>query len=266
MRVALAQMGSGADKGANLEKIRAMTGRAAAAGARLAVFPEGAMAHLADAEQPLAPLAEPMDGPFVETLRGLSAEHSMAILCGVYEPDGEGRAYNTIAAVDRGRIIGAYRKIHLYDAFGHLESKRIRPGSGDTLGFELEGLHLGVMTCYDVRFPELARRLVDEGAEAIVMPSGWVRGLLKEEHWEVLVRARAIENTAYVLAADQVGGIYIGSSMIVDPLGVVRFRGGEGEELVVGEVDPERVARVRRAVPSLEHRRIGLAPMAAPAR
>jgi predicted amidohydrolase len=259
-------MGSGADKGENLEKIRAMTRAAAAAGARLTVFPEGAMVHLTDPDQPLAPFAEPLGGPFVETLQGLSAEHSMAILCGVYEPDGEGRAYNTIAALDQGRLIGSYRKIHLYDAFGHQESRRIRPGSGETLGFELDGLRIGVMTCYDVRFPELARRLVDEGAQAIVMPSGWVRGLLKEEHWEVLVRARAIENTCYLLAADQVGGIYVGSSMVVDPLGVVRFRGGEGEELVVGEVDAERVAQVRRSVPSLQHRRIGLAPAAAPAR
>ncbi|MCL4544658.1 MAG: hydrolase, partial [Chloroflexi bacterium] len=149
-------------------------------------------------------------------------------------------------------------KIHLYDAFGHKESDKIKPGDGETLTFQLGGITFGAMTCYDVRFPELARCLVDRGAEAIVLPSGWVHGLLKEDHWEILVRARAIENTVYVVACDQVKNIYSGSSMVVDPLGVVRARAGEEPELLMGELTPDRIREARLKLPSLLHRRFSV--------
>ncbi len=256
MRVALGQMTATPDKAENLDKLRRSTAAAAAAGEDLIVFPEGAMVHFGDPGQRLAPVAEPLDGPFVRGLREAARENGIGIVFGMFEPADEQRVYNTVVALGRdGAVLGSYRKIHLFDAFGHMESEKIHPGPGSTLTFELGGLKFGVMTCYDVRFPELARRLVDDGVDAIALPAAWVHGVLKEEHWEVLVRARAIENTVYMLAAGQVGNIYSGSSMIVDPMGVVRARAGENEELVRGEIQRERVEEVRAKLPSLKHRR-----------
>ncbi len=256
MRVALGQITTSRNKAENLEKMRRMAARAASAGDDLIVFPEGAMVHFGDPGEMLSPVAEPVDGPFVQQLKDVARESGIAIVFGMFEPGEGSRVYNTVAALGPdGSLLGYYRKIHLFDAFGHRESDRIQPGSGSVLTFELGGLKLGVMTCYDVRFPELGRRLVDEGAEAIVLPAGWVHGLLKEAHWEVMVRARAIENTVYLLAADQVGNIYSGSSMIVDPMGVVIARAGEEEGLLRGEVDRKRIEEARAKLPSLLHRR-----------
>jgi deaminated glutathione amidase len=254
MRIALAQFIAGPEKEANLRRMLALTEQAAGAGARLVLFPECSMAYLPP-ERPPASVAEPLDGPFVHKLAAAAARHGVALVAGLFErgPDAE-RAYNTAVAVDpTGRLAGAYRKIHLYDAFGHRESDRIAAGDGDTLVFALDGLTFGVQTCYDVRFPELSRHLVARGAEVVLLPAAWMHGLLKESHWEVLVRARAIENTAYVAAAGLTGRPFTGSSMLVDPMGVPVARAGEGEELVTGEVDPERLRSVRRTNPSLEH-------------
>lgn len=254
MRIALAQFIAGPEKEANLRRILALTEQAAAAQARLVLFPESSMLHLPQ-EQPPAPLAEPLDGPFVIALAGAARRHGISVVAGVFErsPD-QDRAFNTVVAIDRaGQRLGSYRKIHLYDAFGYRESDRIVAGDGDTLVFALEGIAFGVETCYDVRFPELSRHLVALGAEAILLPAAWVHGLLKESHWEVLLRARAIENTVYVAAAGLTGRPYTGSSMLVDPMGVPVVRASEGEGLITGEVDPERLRAVRRTNPSLEH-------------
>jgi deaminated glutathione amidase len=265
MRVALGQITAGPNKQENLEKIAGLMPEAASAGARLAVFPECAMVYFSDPSAPLAGEAEPLDGPFASRLSALARENDLAVVCGMYEPAGEERVSNTVVVFGPdGGLLGAYRKIHLYDAFAYQESKQVRPGDGELVGFELDGLRLGVMTCYDLRFPELARLLVDRGAQAIVMPAAWARGLLKESHWEVLTRARAIENTVYMLACGLNGPQSCGSSMIVDPMGVPVARAGEIEQLLIGEISAERVAQVRRVNPSLENRRIeigGVAPV-----
>jgi predicted amidohydrolase len=177
------------------------------------------------------------------------------VVAGIFESvPGSERVYNTIVALGAdGVLLGCYRKIHLFDAFDHMESERIEPGSGDTLVFRQNDLSFGVQTCYDVRFPELSGRLAAEGADAILLPAAWVHGLLKESQWEVLVRARAIENTVYVAAADQVGAGFSGSSMLVDPMGVAVARGGETEQVIAGEIDPQRVQAVRQKLPSRKH-------------
>ena len=254
MRIALAQFIAGPEKEANLRRMLALTEEAAAARAALVLFPECSMLHLPPEQRP-APLAEPLDGPFVTTLAEAARRHGIAVVAGVFErAPHEGRAFNTVVAIDRtGQPVGSYRKIHLYDAFGYRESDRVEAGAGDTLVLSLDGVTFGVETCYDVRFPELSRHLAARGAEVILLPAAWVHGLLKESHWEVLVRARAIENTAYVAAAGLTGRPFTGSSMLVDPMGVPVARAGEGEELVTGEVDPERLRAVRRTNPSLEH-------------
>src|SRR5262245_29898610 len=175
MRIALAQFAAGPEKEANLRCMVALTEQAAAAGAGLVLFPECSMLHLPQERSP-GPVAEPLDGPFVTALAGAARRHGLAVVAGVFEraPD-DRRAYNTVVAIDRdGQQIGAYRKIHLYDAFGHRESDRVVAGDGDTLVFTLDGVTFGVQTFYDVRFPELSRHLVGRGAEVLLLPAAWV--------------------------------------------------------------------------------------------
>jgi predicted amidohydrolase len=254
VRIALGQFGASADKAANLQRIVSMTREARAMGAELVLFPEGSMVSF-EPLRSLAPDGEPLDGPFVDGLARAARENGLTVVAGIFESvPGSERVYNTIVALGAdGVLLGCYRKIHLFDAFGHMESERIEPGSGDTLVFRQNDLSFGVQTCYDVRFPELSGRLAAEGADAILLPAAWVHGLLKESQWEVLVRARAIENTVYVAAADQVGAGYSGSSMLVDPMGVAVARGGETEQVIAGEIDPQRVQAVRQKLPSRKH-------------
>jgi predicted amidohydrolase len=142
-----------------------------------------------------------------------------------------------------------------------VESKKLEAGPVDErLVFDCGEFTVGVMTCYDVRFPELARALVDEGVDLIALPSAWVGGPLKEDQWSTLVRARAIENVAYVAAADQPPPGFAGRAMVVDPFGVVLASLPETEGVVVADVDPERVDHCREKMPSLDHRRYRVIP------
>ena len=253
MKIALGQMGAGSDKKQNLRRMEKLAGDAV--GADLLVFPEAVMVGGAP-DLDLAPLAEPLDGPFVGELRRLAARLGMAIVAGMFEPADGRRVFNTVVAVGGdGRVLGSYRKIHLYDAFGHRESDRIAAGDGQTLVFDLAGFRIGVMTCYEVRFPEVARRLAEQGAEALLLPAAWARGPLKEMHWDTLARARAIENTVYVAAAGQVSATHVGLSAIYDPMGVPVVAAGEREGCVVGSLTRERLEEVRRTNPSLALRR-----------
>ena len=251
MRIALGQMLATKVKSENLNRLRDMIREASAAGADLVVFPEASMVWVEPGDSP-APLAEPLDGPFVTGLSEAARQNRIAVVAGVVEAiPGSDRAYNTVVAIDTGgSLIGSYHKIHMFDAFGYRESDQNQPGDGELLTFEMKGMKVGVATCYDVRFPELYRALAERGSEVIVQPSSWAHGLLKEFHWDTLVRARAIENTVYIAAVDQLRSA---GSMIVDPMGVAIAKRGETEGLVVAEVTPERVAEVRRTVPSLSH-------------
>jgi len=258
MRVAVAQFTASLDPAANREAVAKLTAEAAGGGAELVVFPEAAARDFGEPPEPLAPVAEPLDGPFAGTLGRLAREHRAVIVAGMLERiDGSStHAFNTVIAVGPdGSLLGAYRKLHLFDAFGHKESDRIRPGGGATLLFQHGGLTFGVLTCYDLRFPELARALADGGADALLVSAAWVQGPLKEDHWVTLTRARAIENTSYVLGAGQVGNIYCGRSRVVDPLGVLVASLGEQPGVAVAEISAERVAAVRATLPALQHRR-----------
>jgi predicted amidohydrolase len=257
MRIALAQLSAATEKETNLRRALEATREAGAAGAALVLFPECWMAYVPPGDASLAPVAEPLDGPFVSALADAAGRHGIAVVAGVYEsaPSGE-RAFNTVVALDgTGHLLGAYRKVHLYDAFGYRESNRIVAGDGETLGFAVDGVTFGVQTCYDVRFPEVSRHLAARGADVVLLPAAWVHGPLKESHWEVLVRARAIENTVYMAACGMAGRPFTGCSMLVDPMGVPVARAGEEERLVVGEVDVERLRATRRTNPSLDNAR-----------
>src|SRR5215469_750161 len=201
MRVALGQLPISPDPAVNLGRVReALTG-AASRGADLAVFPEATLARFGS---DLRAAAEPLDGPFGRGLADAARGTGVALVAGVFEPAPDGRVYNTVVAYDgAGALVAAYRKIHLFDSLGERKSAMVAPGSTPVV-IDLAGIRTGIMTCYDVRFPELARALVARGAELIVIPAAWAAGLFKEEHWVTLVRARAIENTVWVAAACQV--------------------------------------------------------------
>src|SRR5499427_5653476 len=256
MKIALAQFSAGPDKESNLRRMVGLTAEAAGAGAGVVLFPECSMARLPP-DVGLAPVAEPLDGQFVSELAAAARRHGMAVVAGVYESiPGDDHVFNTAVVLDaEGARLGAYRKTHLFDAFGYRESDRMRQGDGEALSFIAGGIVFGVEICYDVRFPELSRHLAARGAEVILLPAAWVHGPLKESHWEVLVRARAIENTVYVAATGMAGRPHSGCSMLVDPMGVRVVRAGEVEALVVGEIDLQRLQAVRRVNPSLEHAR-----------
>ncbi len=266
MRVALAQFEATADKNRNRRLVVDLATQAAKAGARLCLFPEESMVSLPSG---LAPrdTAEPLDGPFVAQLRSLAAEQRMVIAAGMHEQVGDGdRPYNTIVLIrDDGALWHTYRKLHVYDAFGYRESAYILPGDAPPVTFDLGPFRFGLINCYDVRFPELTRLLVDDQADVILVPAAWQRGPLKEDHWRTLLRARAIENTCWVLGASQAGEQCTGLTMVVDPLGIVRGQlGEERQALLVHDLDTDRVSAGRRLLPGIHQRRLRIDPTIVP--
>jgi predicted amidohydrolase len=165
------------------------------------------------------------------------------------------RPFNTLVLAEPGRQT-TYRKIHLYDSFGYRESDVLAAGPIEPATFELSGTTIGLMTCYDLRFPELARRLVDAGAEVILVPAAWVAGPRKVDHWTTLLRARAIENTVHVVGVGQPTPRYTGHSLVVGPLGDVLAEGGDDAETMTVDLDLAAVAAARRTNPSLANRRL----------
>lgn len=264
MRVAVVQFAAGEDKPANLARLVDLVAQAAAAGATLVIAPEASMHGFGDPQTPLAPVAEPLDGPFVKGLQAAAARHGVTVVAGMFEPveDDDERAYNTVVAVDcDGEVLGRYRKQHLFDALGWAESQRLQPGpANERLVFDCGEFTVGVMTCYDVRFPELGRALADDGVDLLALPAAWVAGPLKEEQWTTLVRARAIENVMYVAAADQSAPGYAGRSLLVDPFGVVLASLAEHDAVAVADVDRSRLEDCRERMPSLHHRRWSVTP------
>lgn len=261
VHVAVAQFAPTEDKRHNLKQIRTLVD--AAHGARVVVLPEYAMFTVPAIDERFVASAEPLDGEFVTELRGLAVEREMFVVAGFNEAlPGEARISNTLVALGPdGSIVAQYRKLHLFDAFGYQESAHVRAGDiGAPETFTVDGLIFGMQTCYDLRFPEVTRRLVDAGADAMLLPAAWVAGPLKEDHWITLVRARAIENTMYLVAADQCGPIGSGHSMIVDPMGVVLTGLGERVGTASAELSGERIAEVRAKNPALELRRFTVTP------
>jgi deaminated glutathione amidase len=261
MRVALCQIPVSSSPDVNSGRVRAALAEAAGGGADLAIFPEATQIRFGS---DLRAAAEPLDGPFCSGLAFAAKDTGVALVAGVFEPGPDGRVYNTAVAFDgRGELAASYRKLHLFDAFGHRESDQVAPGSTPVL-CTLAGLRTGLEICYDVRFGELSRALAVAGAALLVVPAAWAAGLFKEEHWVTLVRARAIENTVWVAAVGQVpdpdepptrAATGVGRSMLVDPLGVVRLDLGPMPGVAVGEVDAGLVETVRATVPSLANRR-----------
>ncbi|GAB3033413.1 carbon-nitrogen hydrolase family protein [Parafrigoribacterium mesophilum] len=259
--VAAAQFAPGTDKAANLDAIRSLAQRAVDRGAQLVVFPEYSSFFTPELGARAVAAAESLDGPFVAALARIAGNVGATIVAGMLEatrtPD---RFANTLIAVSRsGEVLAKYRKIHLYDAFGQRESDSVLAGDIERPEtFSVGGFTAGLQTCYDLRFPESTRRLVDAGVDLVLVPSEWVRGPLKEAHWRLLVTARAVENTVYVVAADQAPPIGAGNSMIVDPMGVELATVGENTDVALGWASPARLAEVRAINPALALRRFAV--------
>ena len=152
-----------------------------------------------------------------------------------------------------GKVISTHRKLQLFDSFGYKESSRYEPSSALERVLKTPLATIGMMTCYELRFPEMARILALQGAELILVPTAWLAGRMKEEHLHVLTKARALENTLYLAVASQTGRIFTGRSVVVDPFVVSICDAGEDEGLVTAEIDLERLVRVRKLLPSLAH-------------
>jgi predicted amidohydrolase len=249
MQVALIQEASSLDPAVNRERLDALV----PGDADLVVLPEAFARDFGEAGSGLAEVAEPLDGPFATEVARVAGERRTTVVAGMFERTG-GAPYNTV--VVRGGAVADYRKIHLYDSFGYRESDVLAAGEPAFVTFPLAGFTVGVMTCYDLRFPELARRLVDAGADVLVVPSAWVAGPRKVDHWTTLLRARAIENTVYVVGVGQPGPRYTGHSMVVDPLGDVVAGTGDGPAVIRADLDPATVVRARETNPSLANRRL----------
>lgn len=279
MRVRVVGLVGGADAAANAGAAAGAVRDAVRAGARLVVLPEYASAYRHEGVG--AADAQPPDGPFVAALRAASA--GAVVLAGTLTPVGSsGRAHNTVVALADGALVGSYAKVHLYDAFGDRESDRLDAGdpAAPPLVVDVDGLRVGVLTCYDLRFPESARRLVDAGADVLVVPAAWASGPLKDDHWRTLLRARAIESTCWVVGAPLRGRGLAGDPLVVDPAGVVVGDspraglpfGGPADagrepwpaagvvDVLDADVDPARVAEVRATNPSLANRRYRVVP------
>ena len=256
LQLALVQEAAGLDPAENrkaLDVVRDLAG----AGAQLVVFPEVFMRDFGSPGSDVSGFAEKLDGPFVTRLSELAEECRVTVVAGMFEVSGDpDRPFNTLVVVDRSGLRASYRKIHLYDSFGYKESERLTAGEVDPVGLDIGGVQVGLMTCYDLRFPELARELTARGAELLVVPAAWVAGPGKVDHWRTLARARAIENTVYVAAAGQPAPRYSGHSLLVAPTGEVLDEADDDAAVVTGTVDLEVLREARSVNPSLANRRM----------
>lgn len=253
----LAQVAHPAD-GDVIGQVRRYAQQAAERGVDLLVFPESLMGPWDAQARRYAHEPEPLDGPFCRAIDAIAAESGLWVVYTTEEanPADPVRPYNTaVIAGPDGKQRASYRKTHLYDAIGERESDRMTAGDTPNPVVETPFCRLGVAICYDLRFPEVARRLALAGAELVVYPSAWVAGPHKVEQWRTLVAARAIENECFVAGLSRTGGGRCGNSLVVDPLGVTLVTAGEEERLLTCDIEASEVARAREAMPVLEHRR-----------
>lgn len=258
MRIALAQIATGTDPSSNLELVDEFTRRAAADGAQLVLFPEATMCRFG---VPLAPVAEGLDGPWATAVREIAARAGVVVVAGMFVPSDDGRVTNTLIATGPG-VEAHYHKIHLYDAFGFAESRTVAPGF-DPVTITVDGVTVGLTTCYDIRFPELYVELARRGARLITVHASWGSGPGKLEQWTLLARARALDTTGFVAAVDQaypgdeiakVGPTGVGGSLVTSPTGEVLAAAGADDQLLVFDVEPDAADQVRDTIAVLQNR------------
>ena len=269
--VAIVQMRSSEDKRENMKLSLDFVKEAARKKASLVCFPEFQMAFSPRSQsiKKLTKIAETIDqSNFILTLGESARRNRINIIATIYEKNTknnssrsgmnqfDNRVYDTAVIINsNGAICSVYRKLHMYDALGFRESAKMIAGNTIEKPVKTSAGNLGLMICYDVRFPEVSRILAINGADILVVPSAWVHGIMKEEHWQTILKARAIENGSYVAAPDQVGHIFSGRSMVVDPFGIVILDMGNREGMEVIEIDKSRIQKARESLPLLKNRR-----------
>ncbi len=269
MRIALAQFTAGTDPAANLRLVLEQIARAAEQGAELVVFPEAMSCSFARAR---IEAAEPLDGPWANAVRQAAADAGVTVIVGVFTPGRDGKVRNTLL-VTGPDVEAHYDKLHLFDAYGYLESEQIEPGDA-LVTASVAGVVVGLTTCYDIRFPELYKQLAAVGAELIVVPASWAPGERKVEQWRSLALARALDATCLVVAVDQAEPpseptspsqpkpdparrkpTGVGHSLVVGPLGEILLELDAAPRLAVIDVDLEDVRAARVALPVLANSR-----------
>jgi len=261
-RTALVQMKSSVDKNQNLSYSLKLIGRAAQKKAQLICFPEFQMAYSPAEQKPetLHEIAEKINGDFISALSNSAKKNKINVVATIYEIINTNKqnqkVFDTAVIInERGKIQSVYRKIHLYDALGFKESKKLLAGNIIEKPTRTSVGNLGLQICYDMRFPEISRILTVNGANILVSPSAWVDGFMKQEHWEIMLKSRAIENGVYVIAPNQLGNIYCGHSMVIEPFGATLIDLGNREGMEILDIDNSRIDTVRRTLPLLENRR-----------
>jgi predicted amidohydrolase len=264
VKVAVVQFRASTQKKENLKKILNFIAQAATKGAKLCAFPEFMMFYTTSKQSPkeLAELAEAINGNFVTMIAKAAKKNSIQVIGTIYEKSTKkDRVYDTAFLIDKtGRLVSKYRKIHLYDALGFKESAKLEPGSKITLPCKTSVGKTGMLICYDLRFPEMSRLLASSGSEVLVVPSAWVQGNRKEEHWITINKTRAIENGCYVIAPDQVGNIYCGRSLIVDPYGMILLDMKKKHGIGIVDISLDKVKQTRKNLPLLKNRRTDIYP------
>ena len=258
-KVAIVQFKASTNKNKNLETILNYIKKASKQGAKLCAFPEFMMFYTTSSQTPtqLAMLAEKINGSFVNSIAKAAKKNSIQVVGTFYEKSNKkNRVYDTSFLVNNsGKIISKYRKIHLYNALGFRESDKMIPGSKIAKPIQTRIGKLGMLICYDLRFPEMSRTLAISGSEILVVPSAWVKGKMKEEHWITINKTRAIENGCYVIAPDQVGNIYCGRSIVVDPFGKILLDMKKRQGLGIVDISLDKVKEIRKILPLLKNRR-----------
>ena len=259
MRVAVVQFKASTKKEDNLKKIISYISKAAAKNATLIAFSEFMMFYTNSSQTPkqLTNLAETINGNFISIIAESAKENQIQVIGSFYEKSRKkDRVYDTSFVINEsGEVISTYRKIHLYDALGFRESDKMTAGSKIAKPVKTSIGKIGMMICYDLRFPEMSRSLAVAGSEILVVPSAWVKGNMKEEHWITINKTRAIENGCYVIAPDQVGNIYCGRSLVVDPYGKILLDMKKKQGIGFVNIDLNKVKQTRKILPLLENRR-----------
>ncbi|MEV6256051.1 carbon-nitrogen hydrolase family protein [Nocardia sp. NPDC051911] len=260
--VAVVQFAPSTAPAENLAAVREHVRTARERGARVVVAPEYSMFAVTRLDERVVAVAEPLTGPFVTGLGAIAREFGVFLVAGTVEQVAPGghRIRNTLVVLGPdGSLVTRYRKVHLYDAFGHLESDVVEPGAIEAPAtFTVGDITFGMQTCFDLRFPEGVRRVAAAGAQVLLLPAQWIPGPGKVDQWTTLVRARAIENTVYVAAADQAAPRGAGASMIVDPAGAVLAELGDEPGVLTAGIDLAYLSKVRTTNPSLALRRFAI--------
>ena len=255
MRVAAGQFAVTADWLVNARTCVALMNQAAGQGVSLLVLPEALLAR-DDSDPDLSvKSAQEIDGGFLQLLRDESRNYGLTTVLTLHVPSGEGRATNTLVAIRQGEVIAQYQKLHLYDAFAMQESRLVDAGQQIPPLIDIDGVRVGLMTCYDLRFPELALTLALNGAEVLVLPTAWVKGPMKEYHWATLLAARALDTTCYIVAAGECGTRNIGQSRIIDPMGTIRAGAGDEPQMITADISTASLRQIRERLPVLKNRR-----------